>query len=127
MNLAKRLPIILLIVFVPQFCTSLDAITINQPIVDGDIIVSAEETFALGFFSPRKSSYRYLGIWYNKIAEKTVVWAAKRDIPINDTSGVLSINSHGNLALNNRNQTTSLWFTNISALPTNNCIAQLLD
>ncbi|KAF2303575.1 hypothetical protein GH714_019383 [Hevea brasiliensis] len=40
----------------------LDAITINQPIVDGDIIVSAEETFALGFFSPRKSSYRYLGI-----------------------------------------------------------------
>ncbi|KAF2303579.1 hypothetical protein GH714_019584 [Hevea brasiliensis] len=110
-----------------QFCTSLDTITINQPIVDGDVIVSTGETFALGFFSPGKSSYRYLGIWYNKISEKTVVWVANRDSPINDTSGVLSITSHGNLVLNSRNQTTPLWFTNVSALPTNNCVAQLLD
>ncbi|KAF2303576.1 hypothetical protein GH714_019508 [Hevea brasiliensis] len=110
-----------------QFCTSLDTITINQPIVDGDVIVSTGQTFALGFFSPGKSSYRYLGIWYNKISEKTVVWVANRDSPINDTSGVLSITSHGNLALHSRNQTTPLWFTNASALPTNNCVAQLLD
>ncbi|XP_057986275.1 G-type lectin S-receptor-like serine/threonine-protein kinase RKS1 isoform X2 [Hevea brasiliensis] len=127
MNRAKTLPSILLIVFIHQFCTSLDTITINQPIVDGNIRVSTGETFALGFFSPGKSSYRYLGIWYNKISEKSVVWVANRDSPINDTSGVLSINSHGNLVLNNRYQTTPLWFTNVSALPTNNCIAQLLE
>ncbi|XP_057985380.1 G-type lectin S-receptor-like serine/threonine-protein kinase RKS1 [Hevea brasiliensis] len=108
MNHVKTLPIILLIVFMHQFCTSLDTITINQPIVDGDVIVSTGETFALGFFSP-------------------VVWVANRDSPINDTSGVVSITCHVNVVLNSRNKTTPLWFTNVSALPTNNCVAQLLD
>ncbi|KAF2303585.1 hypothetical protein GH714_019683 [Hevea brasiliensis] len=127
MNRGKMLPIILLIVFIHPFCTSLDTVTINQPIIEGDIIVSTGENFTLGFFSPGKSNYHYLGILYNKISEKTVVWVANWDSPINDTSGALSINSHGKLALNKKNQTTPLWLTNVLALSTNNCVAQLLD
>ncbi|KAF3457330.1 hypothetical protein FNV43_RR01987 [Rhamnella rubrinervis] len=116
------------------FCTCLDTISITQPIRDspdgdGDVLVSNGETFALGFFSPGKSNYRYVGIWYHKIPEKTVVWVANRDNPINDTSGFLSIDTQGNLVLfDNNDQTVPVWSTNSSALSTNGySVAQLLD
>ena len=113
-------------------CLSLHMITPNQPIKDGQILVSNQKTFALGFFSPGNSNRRYVGIWYNDITEKTVVWVANRDNPLNDTSGVLSINSQGNLVLHNQNQnqTSPIWSTNVSVSvsPTNiNSMAQLLD
>jgi hypothetical protein len=84
-------------------CISLDTISPNESIKDGDILVSEGKTFALGFFSPGNSSRRYVGIWYNKVTELTVVWVANRDNLLNDTSGVLSINNHGNLVLNSKN------------------------
>ncbi|KAF3455475.1 hypothetical protein FNV43_RR00104 [Rhamnella rubrinervis] len=114
-------------------CSCLDTISITQPIRDGDgggdVLVSIGETFALGFFSPGKSNYRYVGIWYHKITEKTVVWVANRENPINDTSGFLSINTQGNLVLfDNNDQTTPVWSTNSSSLPTHEYSeAQLLD
>ncbi|GJS05066.1 G-type lectin S-receptor-like serine/threonine-protein kinase, partial [Tanacetum coccineum] len=37
---------------------------------------------------PGKSKNRYLGIWYKKISEGTVVWVANRQTPINNTSGM---------------------------------------
>ncbi|KAF3455515.1 hypothetical protein FNV43_RR00146 [Rhamnella rubrinervis] len=115
------------------FCTCLDTISTTQPIRDGDgsgdVLVSNGDTFALGFFSPGKSNYRYVGIWYHKIPEKTVVWVANRDNPINDTSGFLSIDTQGNLVLfDNNDQTVPVWSTNSSSLPTNEyAVAQLLD
>ncbi|KAF3455681.1 hypothetical protein FNV43_RR00323 [Rhamnella rubrinervis] len=116
------------------FCTCLDTISITQPIRDspdgdGDVLVSNGETFALGFFSPGKSNYRYVGIWYHKIPEKMVVWVANRDNPINDTSGFLSIDTQGNLVLfDNNDQTVPVWSTNSSALSTNGySVAQLVD
>ncbi|KAF3455466.1 hypothetical protein FNV43_RR00095 [Rhamnella rubrinervis] len=55
-------------------CSCLDTISITQPIRDGDgggdVLVTIGETFALGFFSPGKSNYRYVGIWYHKSPEK---------------------------------------------------------
>ncbi|KAF3457335.1 hypothetical protein FNV43_RR01992 [Rhamnella rubrinervis] len=87
-----------------------DTISITQPIRDGDgsgdVLVSIGETFAIGFFSPGKSNYRYVGIWYHKITEKTVVWVANRDNPINGTSGFLSIDTQGNLVLFDNNDQT---------------------
>ncbi|KAF3456563.1 hypothetical protein FNV43_RR01217 [Rhamnella rubrinervis] len=104
MNFAFGVPYILLQFMFLGFCTCLDTISITQPIRDspdgdGDVLVSNGETFALGFFSPGKSNYRYVGIWYHKIPEKTVVWVANRDNPINDTSGFLSIDTQGNFVL----------------------------
>ncbi|KAL6333812.1 hypothetical protein AAG906_028998 [Vitis piasezkii] len=72
---------------------STDTITPNQPLRDGDLLVSKQSRFALGFFSPRYSTLRYIGVWYNTIREQTVVWVLNRDHPINDSSGVLSINT----------------------------------
>ncbi|KAG5023260.1 hypothetical protein JHK85_019602 [Glycine max] len=63
----------LVLIFLYPFCNSLDnTITINHPIRDGDVLVSnGLGNFALGFFSPRNSTNRYVGIWYDKISEQT--------------------------------------------------------
>ncbi|TXG69084.1 hypothetical protein EZV62_004019 [Acer yangbiense] len=42
-----------------------DTLEQSQQLEDGQHLVSADETFKLGFFSPGTSKYRYLGIWYN--------------------------------------------------------------
>ncbi|RVW13886.1 G-type lectin S-receptor-like serine/threonine-protein kinase RKS1 [Vitis vinifera] len=104
---------------------STDTITPNQPFRDGDLLVSKQSRFALGFFSPRNSTLRYIGVWYNTIREQTVVWVLNRDDPINDTSGVLSINTSGNLLLHRGN--THVWSTNVSISSVNPTVAQLLD
>ncbi|KAF8409426.1 hypothetical protein HHK36_005502 [Tetracentron sinense] len=106
------------------FCSSSDTITPTQPITDGDILLSTGEDFALGFFSPGSSRDRYLGIWYNKVSEQTVVWVANRESPIKDSSGVFMINGDGNLVVVNRNQSSLLWSTNIT-VATNDSIAKL--
>ncbi|CAJ1936280.1 unnamed protein product [Sphenostylis stenocarpa] len=120
----------LLLTLLYTCCHSLDnTITTNHPIKDGDVLVSdGLGNFALGFFSPRNSTSRYVGIWYNKISEQTVVWVANRDTPLNDTSGVLSINNHGNIVLHD-NKTRNLnpvWSSNASVASTN-VLAKLLD
>ncbi|PKI73778.1 hypothetical protein CRG98_005849 [Punica granatum] len=66
---------------------------------------------------------------YNKVSEPTVFWVANRDRPINDTSGVLSINSHGDLVLHCcNNGSSTIWSTNVSTTSSDNATtAQLRD
>ncbi|XP_010646911.2 G-type lectin S-receptor-like serine/threonine-protein kinase RKS1 [Vitis vinifera] len=119
-----HLQYLLLLLMLP-LCSSTDTITPNQPLRDGDLLVSKQSRFALGFFSPRNSTLRYIGVWYNTIREQTVVWVLNRDHPINDSSGVLSINTSGNLLLHRGN--THVWSTNVSISSANATVAQLLD
>ena len=105
---------LLLSLLLCPICISLDTITPDQPLKDGQLLLSNQKTFALGFLSLGSSSHRYVGIWYNQITEQTVVWVANRDTPLNDTSGVLSINGKGNFVLHTQNQTTPIWSTNVS-------------
>ena len=108
-------------------CLFLDTITPNQPIKDGDFLLSGGKTFALGFFSPGNSSNRYVGVWYYKDPRKTVVWVANRNTPINDTSGVLEINREG-LVIYGKNKKSPLWSANVSVpLGNNSVAAKLLD
>ena len=126
MNFARWVSSALLQFLLLRLCTSLDTVSITQPLRDGDVVVSNGETFALGFFSPGRSNYRYLGIWYHKVPGQTIVWVANRDNPINDTSGFLSIDTHGNLVVfyDDNDQTVPLWSTNASASTTNNSTAK---
>ncbi|CAK7350783.1 unnamed protein product [Dovyalis caffra] len=111
-----------------SFCTSQDSIKTNQTIKEGDLLISKGNTFALGFFSPGSSSYRYLGIWYHKVPGKTVVWIANRNNPIIGFSGFLFINQYGNLVLfGNRDQQGPVWSTNVSMEEADDCVAELLD
>ncbi|XP_020224548.1 G-type lectin S-receptor-like serine/threonine-protein kinase At4g27290 [Cajanus cajan] len=102
-----------------------EAINTVQPISDGQILVSAGETFALGFFSPGNSKNRYVGIWYNKIPTQTVVWVANRNNPLNDSSGVLKLNETGVLVLLNQNKSV-IWSSNTTR-SAQYPVAKLLD
>nr|POE84515.1 g-type lectin s-receptor-like serine/threonine-protein kinase rks1 [Quercus suber] len=119
------MPLILIVLFFP-FCTSVDTLTPDQSIKDGQSLISNKNNFALGFFSPGNSSYRYLGIWFVKVAKQTIVWVANRNDPIIDSSGVLSINPYGNLVLHDSSKRL-LWSTNVSVQGTTSSVAQLQD
>ncbi|KAK8675381.1 hypothetical protein V6N13_033448 [Hibiscus sabdariffa] len=130
MNSVNWLIRILLVFFLSHFSISADTITLDHFIQDNndEVIVSAANIFALGFFSPASSTTnRYVGIWYYQIPVKTPVWVANRDNPINDTSGILRIDARGNLALFQGNQTLPVWSTNISIAGSGNSFAQILD
>nr|XP_043624960.1 G-type lectin S-receptor-like serine/threonine-protein kinase At1g11410 isoform X2 [Erigeron canadensis] len=110
-----------------KFSTSTDTITLLQPLQDGDILVSNKENFALGFFSPRNSSNKYVGIWYNKVSEQTVVWVANRDRPITNSSGILSVDETGNMVLHDKDQKFVFWSTNVTNIGNYSVSVQLLD
>ncbi|XP_048132043.1 G-type lectin S-receptor-like serine/threonine-protein kinase RKS1 isoform X3 [Rhodamnia argentea] len=109
-------------------CISADLITRESSMRDGDLLISGGGNFALGFFGPGNPSHRYLGLWYNTIPEKTVVWVANRDNPIKDTSGRLGIDNLGNLILYDTKRSISVWGSNLSiSSAASDCLAQLLD
>ncbi|CAN4102826.1 unnamed protein product [Withania somnifera] len=105
--------------------SALNMITTQKPIRDGDTIVSAGGVYELGFFSPGNSKNRYVGIWFKKIAPRAVVWVANRIIPLNDTSGILTLNPNGCLVLVD-NSNASIWSSN-SSRSLKNPKARLLD
>ncbi|KAJ0538275.1 putative protein kinase RLK-Pelle-DLSV family [Helianthus annuus] len=108
-------------------CATLNTISTNQVIKDGDTIVSDDNMFELGFFSPGRSKNRYVGIWYKKISTGTVVWVANRETPITDKSGMLELSRHGNLLIRSGDNTV-IWSSNsaISTMPVV-VVVQLLD
>ena len=108
----------------PSFCYASDILTQGQSIRDGETLNSSGLHFALGFFSPENSTSRYVGIWYNKIEEQTVVWVANRDSPIGSTDGVFRLDETGNLLVLDGN--ISIWSSNASA-SSSNLTAILLD
>ncbi|CAI0467939.1 unnamed protein product [Linum tenue] len=104
-----------LVLFRPAAAASNDTVTPSQPLRDGDVLVSKTGTFAIGFFSPGRSTNRYLGIWFHQIRQQSVVWVANRNHPIAAGDyGILSIDGTGNLVLHSQNR-TSIWSTNVSA------------
>ncbi|GMJ05171.1 hypothetical protein like AT4G27290 [Hibiscus trionum] len=104
---------------------AIDTISPSDSLTDGMTLVSNDGSFALGFFSPGTSNNRYLGIWYNNTPMQNVVWVANRANPINDSTGLLKIESSGKLVLQVQN-TTAVWSTNMTA-SVENPVLQLLD
>ncbi|XP_017980499.1 PREDICTED: G-type lectin S-receptor-like serine/threonine-protein kinase At4g27290 [Theobroma cacao] len=113
------------LIFLFKCRIALDTISLSQSLRDGNTLVSGDGSFELGFFSPGDSKNRYVGIWYKKIRVRTVVWVANRQNPITDTSGLLMINSIGNLVLLSQNQ-SAVWSSN-STKEAQSPIVQLLD
>ncbi|KAJ6925640.1 G-type lectin S-receptor-like serine/threonine-protein kinase [Populus alba x Populus x berolinensis] len=130
MNPIERFLSTLFLFLVFPSCLSIDIIAPNQSIKDGDVLVSSGQSYELGFFSSGiDSTRRYVGIWYRKVSERTVVWVANRDNPINGTSGVLAINKQGSLVIYENNRSSvPVWSSNVPAsISMTNCTAQLLD
>ncbi|KAJ4703331.1 S-receptor-like serine/threonine-protein kinase [Melia azedarach] len=98
-----------------QFSEAVNTITKGQSIADGGSLISTDEIFELGFFSPASSNLRYLGIWYHNIDDKAVVWVANRENPISDGNGTLAIGDDGKLMVLDGNKKT-VWSSKASAL-----------
>lgn len=109
--------------------TALYTITPTLSIRDGEseTIVSAGGSYELGFFSPGNSKNRYLGIWYKKMSttSRTIVWVANREVPLTDTSGVLTITHPGILVL--INGTSGIVWSSNTTRTTNSPVGQLLE
>ena len=109
-------------------CTSLHSLAVNQSIRDAEneTLVSAGGIIEVGFFSPGKSTRRYLGIWFKNVNPLTVVWVANRNAPLEKNSGVLKLDEKGILVILNHKNST-IWSSNISSKAGNNPIAHPLD
>ncbi|KAG5612919.1 hypothetical protein H5410_024200 [Solanum commersonii] len=123
---------ILLCDFVCSIYSAKDTITTTDFLIVGKTIVSCDGSFELGFFSPGSVTNNwYVGIWYkhDDVPDKSVVWVANRETPLNNTSGrvMLKIVDPGRLALVT-SANTSIWSTNsLRPLAVKNPIAQLLN
>lgn len=68
--------------------------------VDGSTLVSANDVFELGFFSPGNSSNRYVAVWYHGISPISTIWIGNRENPILPSSSAsLTLADSGNLEL----------------------------
>ncbi|XP_074269989.1 G-type lectin S-receptor-like serine/threonine-protein kinase At1g11300 [Silene latifolia] len=101
----------------------------NQSLRDPESLVSSNDIFRLGFFSPANSTNRYVGIWYTvneHDGELEVVWVANRDNPVNDSLGRLTVFEDGNLKVLD-GQNKSLWSSDVLVYEGHNSVVQLLD
>ncbi|KAI8010274.1 G-type lectin S-receptor-like serine/threonine-protein kinase [Camellia lanceoleosa] len=100
---------------------AVDIITKTQSVIGNNTIVSSGGSFEMGFFSPGNSRNTYLGIWYKKISVRTIVWVANREIPLVNSSGILTIIDRGILALVNGTGSV-IWSPNVTGP-----VAQLME
>nr|XP_043629509.1 G-type lectin S-receptor-like serine/threonine-protein kinase At4g27290 [Erigeron canadensis] len=118
----------IIVLFYAVCAKALDTINASQTIKDGQTIVSAQQTFELGFFSPKNSTNRYVGIWYKTISYGTVMWVANRNTPLTNTLGELSLTLQGILVIRNASGDV-IWSSIRSSLVSlkKKLVAQLLD
>ncbi|KAI3809958.1 hypothetical protein L1987_19563 [Smallanthus sonchifolius] len=103
-------------------------ISANQTVRYNETIVSSQQTFELGFFRPGESMNYYVGIWYKKILNRTVVWVANQNTPLTDTSCELTLTLQGFLILQNATTGSVIWSSaNSSTTTVRSPIGHLLD
>ncbi|EOY07395.1 S-locus lectin protein kinase family protein, putative [Theobroma cacao] len=65
---------------------------------EDDYLVSPNGTFTGGFYKVGTNAYCF-SIWFTNSADKTVVWMANRDRPVNGKQSRLTLHDSGNLVL----------------------------
>ncbi|XP_058779979.1 G-type lectin S-receptor-like serine/threonine-protein kinase At2g19130 [Vicia villosa] len=113
-----------------HLCPSLAALTTistDQSLSGDQTLISKGGIFELGFFKPgNTSSNYYIGIWYKKISQQTIVWVANRDNPVSDKNTATLKISDGNLVLLDQSS-KQVWSTNMSFPKSDSVSAILLD
>lgn len=101
--------------FFLEFCRAIERnqLSFNESLSNGESLVSLNQRFELGFFSPASTNNKsYLGIWYKNYPD-IVAWVANRETPLTDSVGTLTIYTDGNLVLLNSSNTI-IWSSNVS-------------
>ena len=121
--------LLLLSSFLFQYCyanVEIYNISSSQALSLRKTLISSNQVFELGFFSPNNSTNQYVGIWYKGVSPFTVLWVANRENPFTGISTTLAISSNGNLELLDEDN-NSLWSTNTSVGSNSNSFALLSD
>ncbi|CAJ2638943.1 unnamed protein product [Trifolium pratense] len=74
-------------------------LTPNQFIQYNDTLVSAGGTFEAGFFNFGDPQRQYFGIWYKRISQRTIVWVANRNTPVQHSTAMLKLNDQGTIVI----------------------------
>ncbi|KDP20852.1 hypothetical protein JCGZ_21323 [Jatropha curcas] len=111
-----------------SFCTSRvafssDTLTATQSLTSDQTLLSPNQNFKLGFFSPGNSKNWYVGIWYKNIPDRTYVWVANRDNPLTNSSGIFKISNQSIVLLDHAENL--IWSSNETKA--NSPVMQLLD
>ncbi|KAM3354589.1 hypothetical protein ACQJBY_025353 [Aegilops geniculata] len=108
-------------------CSPVSVLVPGMRLTPGKTLTSDQGSFALGFFTPSNSTeHTYVGIWFNDIPLRTVVWVANRDNPITDASSVvLSMTENSSLVLSETNGHHILWMA--KTITGGNSSAKLLN
>lgn len=102
-----------------------NTLEVGKGLKDNETLISSEGAFALGFFTGRLDR-RYLGIWYNRIPGRTVVWVANRERPVAGAAGELTLSGNGTLVLADAAGTV-YWSSAALAAAPRAPVARLLD
>lgn len=80
---------------------------------DSDVLVSANGSFTCGFYEVGTNAYVF-SIWFSRSANKTVVWTANRERPVNGHGSRVSFRSDGSVVLMDVDGTV-VWSTDTSS------------
>lgn len=116
---------LILFTFTPPLVWSTDTLLRGQNITEEQSLISSQGTFELGFFNPGSSTNRFLGIWFT-VSPDTVVWVANRDSPLNNTSGMLTIQNNGSLVLYDSSERT-VWSSSTNSTSVTNEFSPILQ
>ncbi|KAJ1423800.1 S-locus glycoprotein domain [Sesbania bispinosa] len=82
--------------------------------------------FAFGFYHPLGSAHYLVGIWFDKIPQRTLVWSANRDDPA-QIGSTINLTMSGQLVLHHANNTSFLIYNEFDS-PTDTILpGQTLD
>ncbi|QCE09600.1 G-type lectin S-receptor-like serine/threonine-protein kinase At2g19130 [Vigna unguiculata] len=93
---------------------ALTTLSADKKLTGDQTLVSEGGVFELGFFKPGNSSNYYIGIWYKKVTQKTIVWVANRDNHVPDKNTATLTISDSNLVLLD-GSSNQVWSTNTSS------------
>nr|GEU70639.1 putative receptor protein kinase ZmPK1 [Tanacetum cinerariifolium] len=90
---------------------------------DSHVIMSLDKSFTCGFYIFQSNAY-WFAIWYTNSKDRTVVWTANRNTPVNGRGSKLRLRKTGAMVLTNVDGTI-VWETNTTS--TDVSIAVLLN
>ncbi|XP_037408345.1 G-type lectin S-receptor-like serine/threonine-protein kinase SD1-13 [Triticum dicoccoides] len=108
-------------------CAPVSVLVPGMRLAPDKTLTSDQGSFALDFFTPSNSTENtYVGIWFNDIPLRTIVWVANRDNPITDaSSAMLTMTGNSSLMLSENNGHHILWMAN--TITGSNSSAKLLN
>ncbi|GAU41730.1 hypothetical protein TSUD_349910 [Trifolium subterraneum] len=126
--------VVVLMVYTFFFCSmltfskqnTLTTIARNQFMQYGDKLVSAAGVFEAGFFDFGDPQRQYFGIWYKRISQRTYVWVANRNTPLQNSTAMLKLNDQGSLVILDGSKGI-IWSSNSSINVVKLAVVQLLD